>query len=539
MRWGNRKTAFLPLSERVGSLLDPIISFRQGSRAMMIPEELCFGKDDSVVELALKLEQFVRSAAFDGQTLHDVEQKVLGSVLELGRRCVDLFIGLQGDGDLGTTVRSDEGRELHRSEEAMPRTIRTVFGTHSLSAYVYAPGPKKKIALRPIDARMGLPEGEYSYLLEEFSQYFCIEQAFDKARQGIEKVLGQNIPVNSLERISRRVAPEAEVFLDNLAAPPAEEEGELLVLTADGKGVPMLRREIPKLPVFDESKRRGNRQMATLACVYSVDRFVRSAEEVVAGLFRDEGEQHSCRPRPCHKRMVARFGHAYESDDETIVVSSVGEAMTWGAFEVRRRRQIGQPLIRVCDGQESLWTAGDAFLEPEDQDTIDILDIVHVTKYVWLAAKAFCGANREQAEAFARDRLLRILQGDVSGVVFGLRQMATKRRLRSQTLKDVTTACHYLENNAERMRYDEYLAEGYPIASGVIEGACRHLVKDRMERSGMRWGLTGAESILTLRALSVSDQWDRFQQHRITADQTRLHPHRHHLQSYIPPDLTI
>ena len=203
----------------------------------------------------------------------------------------------------------------------MDRTIRTVFGVHTFSAYVYAPGPKKKIALRPIDARMGLPEGAYSYLLEELSQYFCIEQAFDKARQGIKKVLGQDIPVDSLERISRRVAPAAEVYLDNLATPPFDEEGELLVLTADGKGVPMLRRELSKLPVFDESKRRGNRQMATLACVYSVDRFMRPAEDVVASLFREAREKHSCRPRPCHKRMVARFGRTYESDGETIQVS--------------------------------------------------------------------------------------------------------------------------------------------------------------------------------------------------------------------------
>jgi hypothetical protein len=506
---------------------------------MMIPEGLICDKNESVVKLAAKLEQFVRDCAAEGQSLHDVEQKTLGTVLELGRRCIDLFIALQGDGDVGATVTTEEGQELHRSGKAVPRTIRTVFGSHGFRSYVYLPGAKKKVALRPIDARMALPEGEYSYLLEEFSQYFCIEQAFGKAQQAIEKVLGQKIPVDSLERISRRVAPQAETFLDNLAAPPAKEEGELLVVSADGKGVPMLRRELETRPVFYESERRGNRQMATLACVYSVDRFVRTAEDVVAALFREKREEPSSRPRPCHKRMVARFAETYEDEDETIVVCGVYEAWTWAGFEVRRRRRADQPLIRLCDGQESLWTAGETCLEPEDQDTIDILDIVHVTKYVWLAAKAFCGVNWEQAEAFARDRLLRILQGEVQGVVLGLRQMATKRGLRGQRLRDVTTACNYLDNNAGRMRYDEYLAAGYPIASGVIEGACRHLVKDRMERSGMRWGQEGAESILTLRALHVSDQWDEFQRDRIESDLARLHPHRHLLQSYKLPTVAI
>jgi hypothetical protein len=412
-------------------------------------------------------------------------------------------------------------------------------------AYVYAPGPKKKIALRPIDARLSLPEGEYSYLLEEFSQYFCIEQAFETSRRGVEKVFGQSIPVDSLERISQRMAGEAEVFLDNLEAPPAEEEGELLVLTADSNGVPLLQRDRPQRPVFDESPGWGNRVMATLGCVYSVDRFVRTAEDVVAALFREEREQDAGRPRPCHKRVVARFAHRYESagdEAEPIVVSSVGEALTWGAFEVHRRHQAGQPLIVLCDGQESLWSAGETCLAAElgaPVETIEILDLIHVTKYVWLAARAFCGSDREQAEIFARERLLRILQGDVRGVVLGWRQMATKRGLRGQPRKDVRKACHYLQSNAARMRYDEYLAAGYPIASGVIEGACRHLVKDRMERSGMRWSLTGAQSILTLRALHVSDQWERFQHHRIAQDRLRLHSHRDLLQSYTPPAISV
>lgn len=301
----------------------------------------------------------------------------------------------------------------------------------------------------------------------------------------------------------------------------------------------MLRREIEEFPVFYESERRGNRQMATLATVYSVDRFVRTPEDIVAALFREKREKASSRPRPCHKRMVARFARAYEDAEARIVVSGMYEAWSWASGEVRRRRQPGQVLVRLCDGQESLWTAGDACLEPEDQDPIDILDIVHVSKYVWLAAKAFCGVNWEQSEAFARDRLLRILQGKVHEVVFGLRQMATKRRLRGKRLKDVMTVCRYFKHNAKRMRYDEFLAAGYPIATGVIEGACRHLVKDRMERSGMRWGQRGAESILTLRALTVSEQWDDFQMQRIESDQDRLHPHRHLLESYAPFDIAI
>ena len=115
-----------------------------------------------------------------------------------------------------------------------------------------------------------------------------------------------------------------------------------------------------------------------------------------------------------------------------------------------------------------------------------------------------------------------------------MRRMTTEHDLRGQKLKDVTTACNYLENNLERMRYDEFLAAGYPIASGVIEGACRHLVKDRMERTGMRWREPSAASMLLVRALEVTGLWEPFQIHRQAVERKRLHPHRKLLDDYTP-----
>ena len=160
------------------------------------------------------------------------------------------------------------------------------------------------------------------------------------------------------------------------------------------------------------------------------------------------------------------------------------------------------------------------------ENVVDVLDVIHVSGYVWSAGRALYGKSESSVESFVRDRLLRILQGEAQGVIRGIRRMATERGLRGQKLKDVKKACNYLENNLERMRYDEYLAAGYPIASGVIEGACRHLVKDRMERTGMRWREPSAGSMLFVRALEVTDLWEPFQKHRQAAERKRLHPHR-------------
>jgi hypothetical protein len=125
-----------------------------------------------------------------------------------------------------------------------------------------------------------------------------------------------------------------------------------------------------------------------------------------------------------------------------------------------------------------------------------------------------------------RTRLLRVLQGKTKDVLRGLRQMATKHGLTGSKKKALREVCGYLENNLERLRYDEYLAAGYPIASGVIEGACRHLVKDRMERAGMHWTAAGAQAMLDLRSIYVSGQWEEYQSYRIELETKRLYPYR-------------
>jgi hypothetical protein len=167
---------------------------------------------------------------------------------------------------------------------------------------------------------------------------------------------------------------------------------------------------------------------------------------------------------------------------------------------------------------------------------VGVLDILHALAYVWEAAGLFCSDEAER-KTFTRARLLRILRGEVPGVIRGLRQMGTVRKLKGDSLKDLNRICGYLEKNACRMRYNEYLRRGYPIASGVIEGACRHLVKDRMERSGMRWTLEGARSMLNLRAAFQSDYWRSFLDNHIANEAKKTHPNVNLLDNYTPMTL--
>ena len=160
---------------------------------------------------------------------------------------------------------------------------------------------------------------------------------------------------------------------------------------------------------------------------------------------------------------------------------------------------------------------------PTDANTVDILELMHVIPRLWEAAHLFFKEGSDAATAFVRGRLKRILEGEVSGVVRGFRAMGTRRHLGATKRKRLETICGYLQKNAARMRYDEYLAKGYPIASGVIEGACRHYVKDRMERAGMHWTLVGAQAMLDLRATYINGEWDAFWIFHVAQEDERLY----------------
>jgi len=512
---------------------------------MMLASSGELGKSDTVValgklaELADDLEAFVHQAVRKGSSLHEVERGSLTRILKIGFAAVEMFVRAQGEGDLGEQVQTEEGAVLYRSEQLVKRPLRTIFGEHFIQAYVYSRGQNRKIELRPIDARINLPEGKASYLLQEFSQLFCVEKAFGVGAGQFDAVFGQKLSVDVLEDINRAMGEQADRFLDQAPTPAPADEGAILVGTADGKGVPLVRADAEKVPAFDKKERPGNRRMATLGCVYSVDRFVRTPEQIVAALFRDTTvSQPEDRPESCFKRYRAYFAEA--GHDGVDAVPSAYNTWAWMAEEVAARHQPGQPIVRLMDGQPSLWDAADACLSDfvakaraadPTQRVVDILDIVHVSSYAWKAAKAFYG-HKEHQEAFVQERLLRILRGEVSGVVKGMRRMATQQGLKGDSLKAVTTACNYFERNASRMRYDEYLQAGYPIASGVIEGACRHLIKDRMEQGGMRWTLAGAEAMLNVRSVCASSEWETFGSWRQAEQAQSVHPHRALVANY-------
>jgi hypothetical protein len=178
----------------------------------------------------------------------------------------------------------------------------------------------------------------------------------------------------------------------------------------------------------------------------------------------------------------------------------------------------------LCDGQEALWQAC-AETVPE-AERVEVLDLLHVTPRLWQAAKLLYGDKGPDVLPFVRQRVLQVLEGKVETVLRTLARLSTSRGLKGGKQQALRRICRYLRQNRHRMRYDEYLRQGYPIASGVIEGACRHLIKDRMERAGMHWTPEGAQAMLDLRSVHIGGHWEAYQCHRIESETERLYPHR-------------
>lgn len=478
---------------------------------MSVVNPIDLNNPNFLVEQIDQLRELVYSSAREGRSLGAFETDLLKTIVALGSECTNQFLILQGDGDLGESINTDDG-VLKRSDEARPRLLRTLFGDHTYFAYVYGRNLNLKIDFRPVDVRMQLPDGKFSPRFEEISQILCCDQSFRSAAETLEAIFGKPISVNSLERINRQCGPLAENFMYELPIPKPEEEGEILVVSGDGKGIPMIRESVDPVPACEKTQYPGNRKMATLATVYTVDPFVRTPQEIVDALFRKKTDTLKVkRPETVGKAVV---GYLVRTDEDGNQMPSDIQAFTWAAEQVARRHREGQPIVRLMDGQASLWETAAICLG--ERTTVDILDIIHVSGYVWSAAKIF-HTHREHQEAFAYDRLLRILEGGVGGVISGLRQQATKHGLSKKDAASIEKICGYFEKNRYRMRYDEYLKNGYPIATGVIEGACRHLVMDRFCRTGMRWTNAGSQAMLNVRAVHQADLGKEF--HAYRADQ--------------------
>lgn len=278
---------------------------------MIVAQEQTFLKAQQQLQA---LVAFVEQAAGEHERIDRVERELYSQLLLLGHTLLSAFVAEQGDGDWGPTLPASAGHTVRRLS-ARPRRYLSIFGELAIRRFVYAAREGQKIERAPLDEQLGLPEGEFSYVLEDWLGRLCVKESFHEATSDLRQLLDLAPSDRAAEQISQRMDRYVEAFGFERGAPPADEEAEILVTTADGKGVPMrrpLEERVRRGPRRGKGEKANKKQMAYVGAVYTIDRFGRTPEQVIDELARKE--RAADRPTPQHKRVWAEMTRVAEGE---------------------------------------------------------------------------------------------------------------------------------------------------------------------------------------------------------------------------------
>ena len=410
------------------------------------------------------------------------------------------------------------------------RHIETLVGTVAAPRLAYQQAGHAD--LHPMDAMLNLPtEDSFSHGVRRMAAMESASGSFEEVVDRIRDYTGAKVAKRQVELLANRAAQDFDAFYE-LRRREREMTTDLLVISTDGKGVVVRREDLREATRkrAEESthkvetrltpgEKRERKRMAQVGTVYTVPPWERTAADILHSL-RDE-ESESQRPRPRDKRVFASVAKAQRA----VIREAFDEALR---RDPERRRR----WVVLVDGDAKQLKSVKAEARRVGVTVTIVADIVHVLEYVWKAARAIFGETSPEAENWVGDRFLALLTGRTGGGVAATIRYWAKRRSKSidaSARKAITKACAYLANRTRvrLMHYADYLADGLPISTGVIEGACRYLVKDRMDRTGARWSLAGAEAVLRLRALRASGDFDDYWHFHLAREPERNHAVRY------------
>ncbi len=410
------------------------------------------------------------------------------------------------------------------------RPLATIFGTVDVErlAYRHRGHPN----LHPADALLNLPEERHSHGLRRFAAVEASRGSFEEAGAALERATGQHVGKRQVENLTARGASDVEGFYEARSHTPVD-ESDALVISADGKGIVMrpdsLREQTAKAAAaaanklttrLSKGEKRNRKRMAEVGAVYDVTPVPRSPHDVMAP---KAGEEHPPEaPKAKNKWLTASV-----VEDASEVVGRL--------FDEAERRDPGHTRrwVALVDGNNHQIDRIGVEAKERGLDVTIVVDLVHVLEYLWAAAWCFFAEGDAAAEEWVRGRALSVLEGHAREVASGIRRRATAEGLTTSKRKKADEAARYLTNKSPYLDYPTALAAGWPIATGVIEGAVRHVVRDRMDVTGARWSVDGAEAVLKLRAVRSNGDFDDYWRFHLDHEHQRVHESRYD-QGVIP-----
>ena len=446
------------------------------------------------------------------KTFAEVEELLLAEMLELGRKAMEEYVRRRGPGRVAGGVTGADG-VLRQEPRMHDRDVETTFGTVLVERMGY--GAEGVESMHPKDAALNLPRDLYSHFVRRRVAEEAARGAFDEVVSAVERGSAARIAKRQVEELVVRAALDFDTFYKERQRPTGEgssDPAKILVLTTDGKGIVMRHKDLRKAtrkaaekrtqkPDSPHSKgeKRNAKRMSTVAAVYEIAPYERTAEEILSpkGALRELLDAR--RPRPEAKRVWASVA----KKPKRVIQEMFAEAL-------RRDPERRMRWIALVDGAKPQLKQLRECAKTNGVALEIILDIYHVTEYVWKAGSAFFAQDAPEREIWVRDQILEVLHGNGRHAAALMRRKATLGGLTARRRKPVDKCAGYLTAYVDYQHYDRYLGAGMPIGTGVIEGACRHLVKDRMDLTGARWSLKGAEAVLRLRALRSSGDLDAY-----------------------------
>jgi len=469
------------------------------------------------------------------EELHKVEFNLFRKLLKYGQSLLKEVIANHETGE--------EERQIETSYEKTfsyygkrSRSYLSIFGMLDIVRAYYRSSDGEGCC--PLDSVLNLPEHRYSYLLQDWTESKICETTYDTAIDDIFRILDIKLPKRALENAAVELTSDIDKFQFQKEAPPEESEGSVICVTADCKGVRMVSAEKPKSAKSEETndspfaskgnKRCGCRRDAVVTSDYSFIPKTRSPAEISDALMKRFTSNDT-------SKSVKSNSIKKESQEErkplnkTTYATMQGKSVAFVDMLDRvynRDPTNSKPIYILLDGAPSLKSGicEEIRLRGWDNRIAGIcLDIIHVSEYVWDAAKALFGDKKDKRIFWVGKTLRKILEGHVGHVIGGLRQRVKNGRLSAARKKVLKRVIVYFENHRDMMKYNKYLSLGYSIATGVIEGACGSLVKDRTDYSGMRWTEKGVQAVLDLRALKRNGDWDDYWKYHLKQEKQRLY----------------
>jgi hypothetical protein len=438
---------------------------------------------------------------------------------ELLRRLLQGHVDARGQGDIGEHLHAAGGTTLtHR--RVIETALHTMFGKIRIRRVGYSQRGHANVF--PLDAAMNLPGASFSHGLQRFLARHIANVSFEEALNLVAEVSGVVIGKRQGVALVQNCAADFDKFYGKQDKVDSGKE-PILVLTTDGKGIVMrpegLRDETRERAKKATKKMRtrlargekaNRKRMAQVASIYAIARFPRTPKEVIDEFARRNATQR--RPRPQRKRAWA----SVEKEARVVMGALFDEAK-------RRDPKREKEWVILVDGQNYQLDTVESLCKKNGVQGTVILDIIHVIEYLWIAARLFHEEIGAKCERWVEAKLDEILHSRATKVAGSIRMSAARAPLSPDKKKIAEDCARYIANRAPYMHYEHYLKKGYPIATGVIEGACRYLIKDRMDFTGARWSLTGAEAVLKLRSLVKSGDFDEYWQFHLQHEFERNH----------------